>query len=60
LDQAPKRLFLGVPAEESRNEILGEAWRRRRAERRQPQGAELVEAERLYADDVGLNRLAIE
>jgi hypothetical protein len=40
-----QRLLLDVPAEEPRDEILGEGWRWGGAERRAPQSAKPVEAE---------------
>ena len=43
--KAPKRLLLEVPREESCDEILGEARRRRGAKRRTPQVANRVDAE---------------
>jgi len=53
-------LFLDVPADEPRHEVLGEGRRRRRPEGDPPQGAKFVEAERPHADDLGLDCLAIE
>jgi hypothetical protein len=58
--KSPKRLLLEVPAKKPRDEILGVAWRRSCAKRRTPQAAELVEAERPNAVDLGLDRLAIK
>ena len=52
-------LLLEVPADETRDEVLAESRRWGRTERRAPQGAKLVEAERPHAVDLGLDRLAI-
>jgi hypothetical protein len=56
----PKRLLLDVPAKKPRDKILGEAWRRRCAERRTPQATKLIDAERSDPVDLGLDRLPIE
>jgi hypothetical protein len=52
-------LFLDVPADEPRHEVLGEGRRRRRPEGEPPQGVKFFEAERPHAVDLGLGRLAI-
>jgi hypothetical protein len=53
-------LLLEMPADEPRDEVLGEARGWGRPECRAPQGAKVVEAERPHAVDLGLDRLAIE
>jgi len=55
-----KRLLLEVPSKKPGDEILGEARRRSCAERRTPQTAKLIDAERPNAVDLGLDRLPIE
>src|SRR5712692_9827052 len=56
----PEGLLLDVPADEPRDQVLGEGRGRGRPQGRTPQGAKLVEAERPHAVDLGLDRLAIE
>ena len=55
----PESLFLDMPADEPGHEVLGEGRRRRGTQCRAPQHAKIVEAERLYAVDLGLDRLVI-
>jgi hypothetical protein len=58
--KSPKRLLLDVPPKKPCDEILGEAWRRRGMKRGTPLAAELIDAERPNAVDLGLDRLAIK
>ena len=50
-------LCLNVPGNEPGDEVFGKSGWRRRSEHRAPQGAKLVEAERPYASDLGLQLL---
>ena len=56
---ATEGLFLDVPANEAGHEVFGKGRRRQRSECRAPQRAKLVEAERPYAGDLGLQRLFV-
>ena len=55
--KSAKRLLLEVPTEKPGDEVLGEARRRSCTERRTPQVAKRVDAERPNAVDLGLDRL---
>jgi hypothetical protein len=55
--ETAQALFLDMPADEPGNEVFGEGRRRRCSECRVPQGAQLIEAERPYAGNLGLQRL---
>src|SRR5665811_206436 len=52
-------LLLDMPADKPGHEVLGESRRWGRPQCRAPQGAKLIEAERPYAVDLGLDRLVI-
>ena len=58
--KSPKHLLLEVPAKKPGDEILGEARRRSCTERRTPQVAKRVDAERPNAVGLGLDRLPIK
>ena len=59
LIEATEGLFLDVPANEAGHEVFGKGRRRQRSECGAPQQAKLVEAERPYAGDLGLQRLFV-
>ena len=59
LIEAAEGLFLDVPANEAGHEVFGKGRRRQRSECRAPQRAKLVEAERPYAGDLGLQCLCV-
>src|SRR4029453_9678233 len=55
--ETAQALFLDMPADEPGNKVFGEGRGRRRVECRAPQAAKLMEAERPYTGDLGLQRL---
>jgi hypothetical protein len=57
--KSTERLLLDAPAEKPRHDVLGKVRWRGGLERRAPQGAKFVEAERPHADDLGFDCLAI-
>jgi hypothetical protein len=57
--ETAQALFLDMPTDEPGNEVFGEGRWRRRSECRAPQRAKLIEAERPYAGDLGLQRLYV-
>ena len=56
--ETAQALFLDMPTNEPGNEVFGEGRWRRRSECRAPQRAKLIEAERPYTGDLGLQRLS--
>jgi hypothetical protein len=59
LIEATAGLFLDVAANEAGHEVFGKGRRLQRSECGAPQRAKLVEAERPYAGDLGLQRLCV-